>query len=314
MSAPRVGSAPAGAAARIGSLLEAAHARGIFNGAALVARGPDIVYRGEIGFADGERTRSLGPEDRFSIGSIAKEFTAVAIMILEKRGAMSLEDPVSRFIPDLPAWATKIRVRHLLDYTSGLPEVRATGVTSEEDLMNDLRSLPALGFEPGAGYLYSNNNIMLRRKVIEAVTAKRYADFAQAELFEPCGMSGAITDAPPAASHVARGFDNAFVGDVVTYSMPGWTLVTATDLHRWTQCLDFGNLLPRSSVVRLIQTADNRQGGLGKLELSNGAVRRHVHDGSSYNSQALLYVDVQEGITVLLLTRVSPLSVGVHGV
>lgn len=297
-------SAPSSAAAgQIGDLLRTAHARGVFNGEAIVVHEGAIVFNEAFGFADGGRTRLLDRQDRYSIGSISKEFSAVAIMILEQRGQLRLDDPVSRHLTDLPPWATTVRVRDLLDYTSGLPLDRGAEVPSEEDLVNDLRALEALNFEPGTDYLYSNNNILLRRLIVEAVTGKSFPAFSVADIFVPCGMDGAVIDPARNSPHLARAFNNDLVEDDISYAMVGWASVTATDLYRWTECLHGGALLPSASVARLVQSANDRQGALGHLVVAEGRVRRHVHDGSHVNFQSNLYVDTERGTTVLLLTN-----------
>ncbi|WP_146150883.1 serine hydrolase domain-containing protein [Allosphingosinicella deserti] len=295
--------------AALDRLAEQAHARGLFNGTLLVARNGRIVYQRATGVADGARTRALTTRDRFGIGSIGKEFSAVALMMLERQGALRLDDPVSRFVPGLPAWGDQVLVRHLLDYTSGLPGLRPNA--AGDSLLADLRALPALQFAPGTGYLYSNNNIVLRRSVLEAAARTSFADYAQRMLLRPCGMRDAVIDPPPGAADVAAAFDNDFVGDAAGEAMPGfWIRVTANDLYRWSECLKSGRLLPVETLARHANADPKKDGALGRISLANGAIQRHRHQGSSYNFEAWLEADWADGTTVVVLTNNKNFRVG----
>jgi CubicO group peptidase (beta-lactamase class C family) len=296
-------------AAELDRLTEQSHQRGLFNGAMLVVRDGKILYERAIGFADARRSRQLTMRDRFTIGSIGKEFSAVALMMLEREGALRLDDPVSRFVPGLPAWGDQVKVRHLLDYSSGLPGPRpkATG----DMLLADLRALPALQFAPGTGYLYSNNNIVLRRHVIEAAARTSFARFAARRLLRPCGMRDAIIDPAADAANVASAFDNDFVGDAEPEAMPGfWIRVTAGDLYRWSECLKSGRLVPVSTLLLHANTDPKKDGALGRLAQANGTVQRHRHQGSSYNFEAWLEADWVSRTTVVVLTNNKNFRVG----
>jgi CubicO group peptidase (beta-lactamase class C family) len=311
-AAARSGSPARGAqpnAAELDRMLERSNQLGLFNGTMLVARDGKVVYERAIGFADGSRTRKLTMRDRFSIGSIAKEFSAVALMMLERDGALSLDDPVSRFVPGLPAWGAQVRVRHLLDYSSGLPAPRPQA--SGDMLLQDLRALPELKFAPGTGYLYSNNNIVLRGYVIEAAARTSFARFAERRLLRPCGMRDAIIDPAPTAANVAWAFDNAWVNDRPSDTMLGfWIRVNAQDMYRWSECLKTGRLVPVATLVRHANTDPKKDGALGRVTLENGVVRRHRHQGSSYNYEAWFEADWANRTTVVVLTNNKNFRVG----
>jgi len=295
--------------AALDALAEQSHARGVLNGTLLVARSGKVVYQRALGVADGARSRPLTMRDRFDIGSIAKEFSAVALIMLARDGALRLDDPVSRFVPGLPAWGDQVRVRHLLDYSSGLPGLRPEA--SGDALLADLRALPALQFAPGTGYLYSNNNIVLRRSVIEAAARTRFADFAERRLLRPCGLRDAIIDPAPTAPHVARAFDNAYLEDPASAAFPGfWIRVSALDLYRWSECLRSGRIVPVETLAQHVNTDSRKDGALGRLIVENGTVRRHRHQGSSSNFEAWFEADWDSRTTVVVLTNNKNFRVG----
>jgi CubicO group peptidase (beta-lactamase class C family) len=295
--------------AELDRLAEQSHRRRLFNGTILVVRDGKIAYERAIGFADGQRTRQLTMRDRFTIGSIGKEFSAVALMMLAREGRLRLDDPVSRFVPGLPAWGDQVQVRHLLDYSSGLPGPRPKA--AGDVLLSDLRALPALQFAPGTGYLYSNNNIVLRRYVIEAAARTSFARFAEQRLLRPCGMRDAIIDPAANDRDVASAFDNDFVGDTEPEAMPGfWIRVTAGDLYRWSQCLKSGRLVPVSTLLLHANTDPNKDGALGRIVHANGTIQRHRHQGSSYNFEAWFEADWVNRTTVVVLTNNKNFRVG----
>lgn len=164
-------------ASEIDLLIRGANRLGLFNGNVLVADNGHIIYKTAIGFTDATRKTELTENYRFHIGSIAKEFNAVGIMILREQGKLSLDDKVSKYLPDLPSWAGKISIKNLLQYTSGLPEVKWASVKNDANNMADLKKLDNLNFEPGTSYNYNNNNVFLQRRIIEKISGLTFNEF-----------------------------------------------------------------------------------------------------------------------------------------
>ena len=132
---------------QIDSLIKIAYERGIFNGNILVVKNNEILYQNEFGYTDASKTTKLNQNSVFNIGSIAKEFNAVAIMMLKEQGKLSLDDKLSKFDLGLPKWAETVTVRHLLQYTSGLPRINWKTVKNDQDMLTDLRNLKKLSFD-----------------------------------------------------------------------------------------------------------------------------------------------------------------------
>ena len=178
------------------SLVREAHERGIFNGAWLYAEHGEIVSKGAVGFRDAEDKLPMRENSIFELASVSKQFTAAAIMLLRKRGLLSLEDELSEFFPENPYKG--ITVYHLLTHTSGLPD-------HEEWAMENLKgekTIPdnclcvrflresglALRFEPGEQFEYSNTAYCLLAEIVKQVSGVPFEDFMRREIFEPCGM------------------------------------------------------------------------------------------------------------------------------
>ena len=300
-----------GRAGDIDSLLQVAHQRGFFNGNVLVAEKGKIVYRNQIGFADGSREKRLSPDLRFGIGSISKEFDGMAIMLLRERGELSLENKLSEYFPQLPSWAKTITVRQLLQYTSGLPSADYQKVRTDAQNWEFLMEVDSLLFEPGTDYGYNNTNVFLRKRIIEKVTGQSYSDFITGNLLKPCGLRNPVIDPTKSTPLVARSFDNHFVEDDFDTYMSGWVYLSDTDLYRWTQCLHSGELIDRAALYELFESySATSQSPLGRGFFDAGKLTFQYHHGQSDNFEASLYFNPQDQFTILLLTNNRNSNVG----
>ncbi len=291
--------------ATIDALMQKAFRSGLFNGNVLVMNGNKEVYKAAIGYADASRTTKLTTQHRFHIGSIAKEFNAVGMMLLVEQGKIKLSDKVSQYLPQLPAWAASIQVRDLLGYTSGLPDIQWNTVYSDAQNMNNLLQLAKLDFEPGTQYAYNNNNVFLQRRIIESVTGLSFKDFVQQKLLAPSGMDHAVMDPVASDAMVARAFDNAGKQDTLFVPISGWWAVTLDDFYKWAQQVVQNKLIsPAYTRFLLIPYSPSKQSGLGfGGRMEGDKVIRMEHDGTARNYQALLVCNPQQGRTVILMSN-----------
>lgn len=299
--------AQSGRAAKIDALMSEVNRGGIFNGNVLVAEKGKIVYQKSFGLAGGGKTARLDADYRFNIGSIAKEFNAVGIMILKERGKLSLDDKVSKFLPELPAWSEKITIKNLLQYTSGLPDITWKTVKSDDDALRDMKAAEKLNFEPGTKYAYSNSNTFLQRQIIEKISGASFARFVEKEMLKPCKMNASVIDPDMRGlPKIAVSFNNSAVEDPrqFTYPISGWTSVTARDLYRWTECLHNYKVIRRSSVNEILQPfAAGNQSALGGGTLENDVLKEHYHQDTSFDFEALMYSEIASDVTIILLTN-----------
>lgn len=288
----------------IDSLMQRAFRIGLFNGNILVADQGRVVYGSSLGYANAGKTTLLTDRYRFHIGSIAKEFNAVAILMLKEEGKLELDDKISRVLPDLPLWADRISVRDLLQYTSGLPDVKWDQIKSDADNLYNLKHTQQLDFEPGSNYAYNNNNVFLQRRIIERLSGVPFKRFVEDSILKPCGMQASLVDPSERDTMIARAFNNEGEQDPLVYPISGWTSVTINDFYQWSQCLNgFRLIKPASTKAILIPVRPHQQAGLGNGSMEGDRLITHEHDGTSRNYQALLTVDQSKGRTVILMTN-----------
>lgn len=293
------------AATRIDTMIQRAFRLGVFNGNVLVIDHDKEIYRRSIGFTDSSRSKRLTDQYRFHIGSIAKEFNAVAIMLLAERGRLQVTDKVALYLPDLPDWAAKIRILDLLQYTSGLPDVKWNTVQTDQDNLADLQRVSALQFEPGSNYAYNNNNVFLQRRIIEKISGMPFRTFVEQELLQPLGMQHAIVDPTDSDTLMARSYNNQGRQDRLQYPISGWTAVTLDDFYKWSEGLNRFRLLSPAGtrVILNNSTGTSRQAGLGRGDMEGDRISLHTHDGSAGSYQALLVSQPLKGRTVILMVN-----------
>lgn len=291
-------------AALISAYLNRAHQAGLFNGNILVADGGKVIIKKAIGYADASKLIPLTTRYRFHIGSIAKEFDAVGIMILKEQNKLSLDDKVSKFFPELPSWAEKISIKNLLQYTSGLPEVRWETVHSDADNWKNLEALQQLDFEPGSRYAYNNNNTFLRRRIIEKVTGISFNQFVQQNMLQAAGINDGMVDPTNSDPLIARSFNNDFKQDGLEVPISGWTCLNVDDFYRWSQCIIHFCLIDPASTRTIITPVEpGKQCGLGGGSMQGNKVITHVHDGSALHYQALELTETTKGRAIIILSN-----------
>lgn len=291
-------------AKKIEAYMQKAHDLGLFKGNVLVVDNGKVVYKAAMGFTDYTETKPLTTAYRFHIGSIAKEFDAVAIMILKDEGKLSLDDKVSKYLPQLPAWSNTISIRNLLQYTSGLPDVKWKTVKSDSANMSDLMHLEKLNFEPGTNYFYNNNNVFLRRRIIEKISGMTFNQFVEQKILQPSGMKNSIVDPDDTTPLFAKGYDKNHKPDPLIYPITGWTAVTLDDFYKWARVIStFKLITPQSTRDILIPAGNNMQSGLGGGTMDGDKLITHTHDGTAMNHQALLVDDITKKRTIILLTN-----------
>ena len=289
----------------IDSLMIVSYNRGVFNGNILVAKNKKIIYQNEFGYSDASKSKMLNRNSIFNIGSIGKEFNAVALMILRERGLLTLDDNISKFELQLPEWSTKVTIRNLLKYTSGLPKINWNRVKNDEDIYEDLRTIEHLNFEPGSDYLYSNNNVFLQRRIVEKLSGMSFNDFIQKNILIPCNMSDAVLDATPNNPRLVSAFNNDMVNDrPMDIEFSGWVYPTANDMYNWISSLHSGKIISKESLILLFDSySKNSESALGKGIFENKELLLHEHHGSSFNYESFVHYNVNEDLSIILMTN-----------
>jgi CubicO group peptidase (beta-lactamase class C family) len=166
-----------------------------------VTRNGELVFGRGYGLANIEYGVPLTPQSLFDLASVSKQFTGFAVALLIDRGELSLDDPVQRYLPELPEYEAPLLVRHLVYHTSGLRNfyallrlqgVRLTDAITQDDALEMLRVQREINFEPGTEFLYSNAGYVLLATIVERVSGRPFPQFLQEEVFAPLGMTSAF--------------------------------------------------------------------------------------------------------------------------
>jgi len=235
--------------------------------AALVAKDGQVIYTKAFGMANLELNVPMQPDMVFRIGSITKQFTAIAILQLMEQGKLSLEDEITKFIPGYPTQAYAITIEHLLTHTSGIKSYTnvpdyirnvRTDMTPEE-LVNSFKNLP-MEFAPGTKWNYNNSGYVLLGYIIEKITGKSYAEYLQENFFTPLGMTSTCYGSDTKIiKNRAYGYQNGTDGpansDYCSMTQPysaGAIMTTVGDLFLWHQALHSGKLVKMKTLEKAI--------------------------------------------------------------
>src|SRR5690349_13195672 len=167
--------------------------------AAAVSLSGEVVFEKAFGLADMEHNVPNTAQTIFESGSVAKQFTAAALVLLQQDGKLSLDDPVRKYIPELPDYGAPLTIRHLLNHTSGLRDWgtvlgltgagRGDRVITQDLALDVITHQRALDFTPGSEYSYSNSGYTLAAIIIERVSKQKFPAFVEERLFKPLGMT-----------------------------------------------------------------------------------------------------------------------------
>jgi CubicO group peptidase (beta-lactamase class C family) len=173
-----------------------------FNGCLLVANSNNIILRKCYGYADNDKKIKNTPNTFFKIASVTKEYTAIAIEIMQKKGLINKEDPINKYFKDFPK-GNQITIQHLLDHRSGISDINDLPMYdsmagrekdySTRELYDIIKTLPFV-FEPGSAEKYCNANYTLLAYLIELVSGMRYEAFLKENIFAPLHLSNTFID------------------------------------------------------------------------------------------------------------------------
>ncbi|MVM29033.1 serine hydrolase [Spirosoma sp. HMF4905] len=244
---------------------------------ALVARKGKVIYQKAFGMANIELNVPMRPDHVFRIGSITKQFTAVAILQLMEQGKLSLQDEITRFIPDYPTQGKKITVEHLLTHTSGIKSY--TDMKEFETIMkNDMTPTELIDFfknqpmefEPGTQWKYCNSGYFLLGYIIEKVSGKPYPQYLDDVFFKPLGMTSSYYgDNAKLIKNRASGYqagkdgvDNASYLSMTQPYAAGAIVSTVGDLWKWHQAVHSYKLVKKETLDKAFTRYKLRDGKL----------------------------------------------------
>ena len=287
-----------------------------------VIRDGRVVFSAGYGSAQIEYGIPVEPATIFHVASVSKQFTAMALLLLEADGELSLDDDIRDHMPDVPDMGGVITARHLLQHTSGVRDQwellamagwRLDDVITKAHVRRLLRNQRELNFEPGAEYLYSNMGYSLAADLVEAVSGMSFADFARERIFEPLGMADThVHDdhemVVPNRAYSYAASDDGYRKRVLSYANHGATslFTTAEDLTKWLdnfRTMQVGSReVRRSMTTRAVLNDGERVGyalGVGIGTYKEQPVVEHGGADAGFRSQAMWFPGERVGIAVL---------------
>lgn len=292
-----------------------------------------IVYTHAYGNAKLQPPVPAEPSMRYSIGSISKQFTAASILLLEQQGKLSIDDPVSKYLPDLTR-ANEVTIRMLLSHTSGYQDYYP------EDYMMPLMAKPTttqfildrwgrkpLDFDPGTKWQYSNTNFVIAGQIVEKVSGKPLMKFLQEHIFGPLDMRQVWnTDMNSLGDTDAQGYVRYALGPLrpAHKEGPGWMFAAgelampAYDLAQWDISLMNRSLLAPKSYDEMfapvmLKNGESSNYGLGLFirDLDGHLELEHSGEVSGFVSENMVFPNDKAAITVLTNQDASPAASGI---
>jgi D-alanyl-D-alanine carboxypeptidase len=293
-----------------------------------VTRGGAVILQRSYGFANLELGAATAPNSVFEIGTLSKQFTAAAVMMLVEEGKIALDDPIRTIIPELPESWSAVSVRHLLTHTSGLPSY--TGVSgfytargsdaSPTALVASVAKTP-VRFKAGEGWATSNTDYLVLAMLIQRVSGKSYARFLTERIFQPFGLGATrVNDYSTIIKNRVSGYSmqedsllhnsdsirpSRLIGSASIAS-------SAADMAKWNVALTSGKVLKASSLEQMwtpakLKNGTDTQYGFGWYvhKTTQGTIIEHGGTGYGFRSQVVRYPD---NTTVSLFTNADQLN------
>jgi CubicO group peptidase (beta-lactamase class C family) len=297
--------------------------------AVLVARDGKVVSAQGFGFSNLEHRVPVKPETIFQSGSVGKQFTATAVMMLVEEGKINLDDSITKYFRDAPASWKPVTVRHLLSHTGGFTDYPRDfdfrKDYSEADLFKSVAAIP-LAFTPGTKWRYSNLGYLTLGILIHRVTGKFYGDVLEERIFHPLGMQTTrIMSEADIIPNRAAGYrlvkgevkNQEWVSPTLNTTADGSLYFSILDLAKWDAALYGEKLLKRSSLNRMWTPVKLNDGqpnsgdyGFGWEITESHGHRLIDHEGAwqGFKTQISRYID--DKLTVVVLSNLAEADPG----
>jgi CubicO group peptidase (beta-lactamase class C family) len=255
---------------QIDALVTAYHNANRFDGTVLVAKGDQVIYQKGFGLAERSWAIPNGPETRYRIASVTKQFTAALILRMMEEGLLDIDAPISRYLPEYPMpQGQDIKLSNLLNHTSGIPnftnlpgwDARKRDPYTPEEAVAVFSALTP-EFKPGEKYKYSNSNYSVLGLIIERVTGKQYSRALQEWILNPQGLKNTgYHHRNLVVDRMARGYIRQTLAyapekyaDVSHPYAAGMLYSTVGDLHQWKRALHTGHVFKNPETLAAMLT------------------------------------------------------------
>ncbi|MDR7856761.1 serine hydrolase [Tissierella sp.] len=292
-----------------------------FYGSVLVAKEGNILLNEGYGFANFEQNTLNKSQTKFAIGSVTKQFTAIAIMQLSEKGLINVEDKLSKYLPDFPN-GDSITIHNLLTHSSGLanftelPEFYALSLDSQGpmDILNLVKDKPLI-FSPGDEFIYNNTNYLILGILIEKLSEMTYEDYLHENIFVPIGMNntgvsyGKDKDLYDATAYSGY-LDLVPIDDEILLRgahAAGSMYSTVEDLYRWDQVLYTEKLVKNETKDQIFKEHIAMPGagsyGYGWMISDSGIGKIIFHGGNTLGLTANIVRLIDVDLTIIILSN-----------
>ena len=290
-------------------------------GVAVIQQGHVLFEKG-YGVANLEYNVPIKTDTIFHVASVSKQFTAMAIILLERDGKLTIDDEIHKYLPELPDYGHPITIRNLLQHTSGIRDQWQTlclagwsmeDVITQDQILRVLFRQKELNFLPGTEHLYSNSGYTLAAEIVARVSGKPFPEFCAERIFKPLSMSHShfhmdLHEIVPERAYSYSGGPGKFSADPLNYANAGATslFTTATDLVKWLDNFREPKVGGPAAISRMLEQAVLTNGKKidYALGVSVGKYRglptiSHSGGDAGYRSYVCWYPDQQLGIAVV---------------
>ena len=281
-----------------------------------VSRDGEVLFEKAYGYANREKRIPATLNTQFRIGSISKQFTGAAIVLLEEQGKLSITDTLDMYLPDYPN-AERITLEHLLYHSSGIPDYGTQKGFIEQigerrtplQIIGGVKDLP-LDFEPGTMYTYSNTGYVILAYIIEHVSGSSYAEFMRENVFQKLGMnSSGVYDSRNGYPDEAAGYSYSFFSyrPAIKWDMSqpfgaGNIYSTVNDLRRWVEAYFSGRVIKPGNIKRATNPTKSPVGyGHGLYIWQERGLTKVFHGGRLHGYTSFLAHYPESGVTVSVL-------------
>jgi CubicO group peptidase (beta-lactamase class C family) len=287
-----------------------------------------VIHEGRVilekgyGLANLEYDVPIKPETIFHVASVSKQFTAMALVLLERDGKLSIEDDIHKYLPELPDYGHPITIRNLLQHTSGIRDQWQTlglagwsleDVITQDQILRMLFRQKEINFPPGTEHLYSNGGYTLASEIVARVSGKSFPEFCADHIFKPLGMTHThfhqdLHQIVKNRAYSYSGRAGAYTISPLNYANVGATslFTTATDLTRWLDNFREPVIGGKAAIARMTEQAVLSSGkkidyALGLSVGKNRGLPTISHGGgdAGFRSYVCGYPDQQFGVAVV---------------
>ncbi|MDN9012461.1 serine hydrolase domain-containing protein [Brevibacillus laterosporus] len=300
-------------------------------GCAYIARfDSGVTYKGAIGLDSIEKNLPITTKTIFNLGSVSKQFTAFAILLLEQEGKLNLDDSILKYVPSIGEYARPVTIRHLIHHTGGLvdymdlaeeKEILETDKLTVKESLEHLENHQIANFAAGTKFEYSNTGYFLLSLIVEKASGQSLREFAKERIFEPLNMKDtSIVDAYPTNLSIARGYTKNEQGTYEIFESPwehtgdGAVHSNVEDMIKWGENFNSGKVGGKELVKRIEEVGpkitptgdkiiDNRDYAFGVFYGQSFDFHYLEHGGlwAGYQSQFLRFP--KEKLTIVVLSN-----------